>query len=187
LLIACGLSGSGKSRLGRALRESLPLIQVRSDVERKRLFAAQVGGDRVAIPGSGIYSREATELTYARLARVAESILRSGYDALVDATFLARSRRRAMGELATGLGAGFGILAMDAPIEILRQRVVRRLEEGCDASEATLKVLEAQAAGFEPLDSAEQGMALEIDSSDPPEMDWVLERIAEVTGIPLGD
>ena len=38
LLIACGLSGSGKSRLARELLQVLPIIHVRSDVERKRRF-----------------------------------------------------------------------------------------------------------------------------------------------------
>ena len=55
LLIACGLSGSGKTRLARELLQVLPIIHVRSDVERKRLLRAGPGAavrDGRVVPGS---------------------------------------------------------------------------------------------------------------------------------------
>ena len=185
LLITCGLSGSGKSRLGRKLREALPLIHLRSDVERKRLFAGLADGGPAGVSDCAIYSSRATERTYGRLAELAGSILDAGYDVLVDATFLSRKRRLAFRDLARWSGARFAILAMAAPIPILRERVVRRLEEGSDVSEATLRVLEGQIAAYESLDRGEREYVIEIDTSDPLGIDEVLERILALTRIPL--
>lgn len=185
LLIACGLSGSGKSRLGRRLREVLPLIHLRSDVERKRLFGLDPDARTTGAPGCGIYFPLATEWTYERLYRLAALTLRSGHDVLVDATFLARARRGRFRRLAQAQGAAFAILVLDAPIEILRRRVIRRLAEGCDASEASLAVLEHQRSNCECLDEVERSLALQIDSSEPPPFEAVLAAIESLTGIPL--
>lgn len=185
LLIACGLSGSGKSRLGRRLRETLPLVHLRSDVERKRLFWLTADARTTGAPGTGIYFPEATDWTYERLRRLTDMILASGYDVLVDATFLTRARRGAFQRLAEAHGAGFAILALDAPMDVLRRRVIRRLEEGCDASEASLAVLEHQRQCCECLDDAERALACVIDSSQPPPFEVVLVRIQTLTGIPL--
>jgi aminoglycoside phosphotransferase family enzyme/predicted kinase len=183
LLIVCGLSGSGKSRLGRRLREALPVIHVRSDVERKRLFGLAADERTGATPGSGIYFPQATAWTYERLHRLAALILASGYDVLVDATFLTRARRGLFRKLAETRNAAFAILVLDAPIEVLRRRVIRRLADGCDASEASLAVLEHQRACCECLDVAEQALAYKIDSSDPPPFEEVLAGIESITGI----
>ncbi len=187
LLIACGLSGSGKSRLAQRLREALPVIHLRSDVERKRLFGLAADAHTGSTPGSGIYFPQATTWTYERLHRLAALILASGYDVLVDATFLTRARRGAFRRLAEARGAGFAILVLDAPIEILRRRVIRRLAAGCDASEASLAVLEHQRSTCERLGETEQTLAFKIDSTDPPPIDVVLQQVESLTGITLGD
>ncbi len=187
LLIACGLSGSGKSRLGRRLREALPMVQLRSDVERKRLFGLDAGARTTTSPNSGIYFPQATEWTYQRLHRLADVVLGCGYDALVDATFLTRERRRAFRELANSRGAGYVVLGLSAPVEVLRRRVTRRLVEGCDASEASLAVLERQLAACEHLDPSEAAEAIQIDSSNPPDFQVVLARIADISGIAIED
>jgi hypothetical protein len=186
LLIACGLSGSGKSRLARRLREALPIIHLRSDVERKRLFGLAADARTTGAPGSGIYFPQATEWTYERLYRLAGLILASGYHTLVDATFLTRARRGVFRRLAEGRGLGFAILVLDAPIDVLRRRVMRRLADGCDASEATLAVLEHQRSYCECLDEGEQAIAYKIDSSDPPPFEEILARIIALTGIEPG-
>ncbi|MGE5153939.1 MAG: AAA family ATPase [Bdellovibrio bacteriovorus] len=185
LLVACGLSGSGKSRLGRRLREALPIIHLRSDVERKRLFGLAADARTTGALGSGIYFPQATEWTYQRLYRLADLLLASHYDVLVDATFLRRTRRGLFRRLAQIREAGFAMLVLDAPIEILRRRVVRRLAQGCDASEASLAVLEHQRQACECLDQGERELAYRIDSSDPPPLESILAAIESLTGVPL--
>jgi len=186
LLLSCGLSGSGKSQLAGDLRDHLPLIHLRSDVERKRLFGLAPEARSGVGVGTGIYFPQATEWTYQRLEALAVVILASGYDCLVDATFLTRARRTVFRDLASRQGAGFVVLALYAPMAVLRARVARRLAEGRDASEASIVVLERQAAARERLSRAERHTAITIDSTAPPTLDEILARIAAVTGVPLG-
>lgn len=72
---------------------------------------------------------------------------------IVDAAFLRREERAAFRSLAAARGAGFGILATEAPAAELRRRLTAR---SGDASEATVAVLEKQLAWFEPLDDDEE-------------------------------
>ncbi|MBK1723375.1 AAA family ATPase [Thiocystis violacea] len=177
LLIACGLPGSGKSRLSYRLREVRPMIHLRSDLERKRLFGLHELERTATQVGKGIYFPNATNWTYDRLHRLADAILASGYDVLVDATFIARERRERFHDLAAKHRAGFGILALDAPLDVLRERVMRRLSRGDDASEADLAVLERQHAGRQCLNDWERGYAVLVDTSREPQLVDVLSRI----------
>ncbi|MGQ9658905.1 MAG: bifunctional aminoglycoside phosphotransferase/ATP-binding protein [Thermochromatium sp.] len=178
LLIACGLPGSGKSRLSCQLREALPLlIHLRSDVERKRLFGLGELARTASSIDRGIYFPRATDWTYDRLHRLADSILASGYDVLVDATFIARRRRERFAALARRHRAGFAILALEAPLEVLRERVMRRLAQGTDVSEADLAVLERQHASRQPLTESEHRCALVIDTSRDNSLSEILARL----------
>ncbi|AFL73799.1 hypothetical protein Thivi_1828 [Thiocystis violascens DSM 198] len=182
LLIVCGVSGSGKSCLAMRLREALPLIHLRSDVERKRLFGLSETARTQSGVDSGIYFPSATNWTYERLHRLADAILANGYDVLVDATFIARERRERFMYLARKHRAAFAILALDAPIEVLRQRLMRRLELGNDASEADLAVLERQLALRQCLSEAEKPYAVMIDSTDTPPISEILASIEAILG-----
>lgn len=147
LTITCGPSGCGKtfassSRLASA--DFLHSVRIRSDVERKRLF----GLAPEAASGGTIYTAEATQRTYARLAELTELALAAGWSVIVDAAFLKRAERDAFRALAARCGAPFAILAPAAPPEELARRITARQN---DASEATVAVLEAQLHWFEPL------------------------------------
>jgi uncharacterized protein len=159
LLITHGLSGSGKTwastrwllaeASGRALR-------LRSDVERKRLHglsAQQASGSGL---NTGLYSPQAHTDTYAHLLARTQTWLTQGWTVVVDAAFLRRHERRAFDALAQRLGCPFHILAPEAPVDVLRQRISARQAQGTDASEATLAVLEQQLGWLEPLDEDER-------------------------------
>ncbi len=166
LLITHGVSGSGKTFVTQRIIEALDAIRVRSDIERKRLFGLAPAARSGAEFGAGIYTRDASTRTYDRLAGVAEEILASGFAAIVDATFLKRSERDRMRELAARRGIPFVILALDAPREVLRSRVQAREREARDASEAGIAVLERQLAVVEPLTVEERDCAIMLDRGD---------------------
>src|SRR5690606_25841275 len=155
LLIASGVSGSGKSSQSQPLVEQCGVIRVRADVERKRLFGLDAEVASGSALGGGLYSAEATARTYARLAELARTVVAAGYPVLLDATFLRRAQRRSLAELAEALGVPFVIFAFDAPPEVLRERVRRRAEAGKDASEADVAVLDAQLRAREPFEEEE--------------------------------
>lgn len=157
LAITCGVSGSGKSRIARELVGLTGAIQLRSDVERKRLAGLRAA----AASGGGIYTAEMTGRTYERLAALARAALAEGWPVVVDATFLERARRSAFRELAAALGVPFRILALEAAPAILERRVRERTG---DASEADVRVLHRQLARREPLADAERDAALTVDT-----------------------
>lgn len=164
LLITHGLSGSGKTTLSGQLATLLGAIRIRSDIERKRLF----GLDGMARSGSpldgGLYSPQGHRLTYQRLADLCKIVIEAGWPVIADAAFLQRAERQAFRVLAQDLDADYAILDLQAPPEVLRQRVAQRERTGNDASEATLAVLEKQLICDEALDERERRHALSIDA-----------------------
>ena len=155
LVLARGLSGSGKTVFSGLLVEELGAIRVRSDVERRRLHGLAAGEPSGAAVGGGIYAQDATRRTYARLADIARVVLDAGFPVVVDATFLLRADRDALRALARTVGATFAIAACEAPERVLRERVLARARAGGDASEATLDVLAKRLATAERLADAE--------------------------------
>jgi hypothetical protein len=174
LIIACGLSGAGKTWLANALREHLPLIHIRSDVERKRMFGLSADDRTASAPGAGIYDSEAGRRTYARLLELARDILANRYSVLVDATFLKAEQRKPFQRLAAELGCRFTILALDAPEVVLRRRISTRLASSTDASEAGLAVLDLQLASRERLEGHERSSAIYLNTAEPVSLDVLL-------------
>jgi aminoglycoside phosphotransferase family enzyme len=162
LIITHGLSGSGKSVAARNLVRQLGAVQVRSDVERKRLAGLPpLAGSRSPV-GGDIYTAELTDQTYRRLLQAAERILEAGFLALADATFLKQRQRRPFAELARRLGVKFLILDMQTPEQVMRERLRLRADRGGDPSEADERVLELQLAAAEPLTGEESACALVV-------------------------
>nr|WP_232470757.1 bifunctional aminoglycoside phosphotransferase/ATP-binding protein [Methylococcus sp. BF19-07] len=145
LIIMHGVSGSGKSHLAMQLAERERAIVIRSDVERKRLAL------RLQADPARMYLPEFTRATYDELLELATPALRAGLSVILDATFLERRYRDDARELADRTGAGFVIVAIDAPEPILRQRVLARQQAGADPSDADLGILEKQLRSRRPL------------------------------------
>ncbi|MGB4335112.1 MAG: AAA family ATPase, partial [Chromatiaceae bacterium] len=179
LCIIHGVSGSGKSRLALGLRACLPLIHLRSDIERKRLFG--LTAQARTHPGTvsaGIYAPDAGERTYGRLLALAETLLDAGYSPLVDATFLKGVQRAPFLDLAKAKDLPCQMLACEAPTEVLRERVLRRAAEGADPSEAGVDVLEAQLVSREALNADELALTLRVDTTQASCQEDVIQRLA---------
>lgn len=170
LLIACGVSGSGKTSQSQPLVEARGVIRLRSDVERKRLFGLAPEARSDSGLAAGLYNAEVGRATYARLADLATTVITAGRAALVDATFLHKAQRELFRTLARTLQVPCVTLVFEAPPEVLRERVRRRAALGGDASEADVSVLEAQLAQREPLDEDEARAALVVLTE--PRADW---------------
>jgi len=167
LMIAHGLSGCGKTTFTQPLVEALGAIRVRSDLERKRAQGiAPLASTRSGV-GTGLYSAVVNTATYRRLGELAQEALRAGFSVVVDAAFLKRTEREAFRAIAEQLDCPFAILDFHAPLEMLRARIVRRLERANDASEADLAVLDHQLAAREPLTPAEMDASFAVDATEP--------------------
>ncbi len=162
-----GFSGSGKSTVARQLVESLGAIQVRSDVERKRLFGLgqhETSGSGI---GQDIYTPDATSQTYTRLAELARTIIQAGFTVIVDASFLESVQRNKFMQLARQCNVPGILISCDAPVSVLRERIKRRSGHETDASEATLAVLQHQIQSHDVLTDEEQVNSLAVVSSKP--------------------
>jgi aminoglycoside phosphotransferase family enzyme/predicted kinase len=168
LLLMHGPSGSGKTVVAGELLEAAGAIRLRSDVERKRLHGLAPLEHAGAAPGAGIYGAAAAHDTYERLAVLAREALAAGYPVIVDATFLRRADRERFGALASRAGAQLRIAACTASAEVLRERVRAREQEGADASDAGVAVLEDQLRNLEPVDEPEAAAACRVDTSEAP-------------------
>ncbi len=162
LVLTHGLSGSGKSWFCAKQFNGQAAVIVRSDVERKRLAglcAEQSSGSGLT---GGIYKSEFSQQTYERLQNCAESIIKSGMMAVVDAAFLRQSQRQTFLNLAAKESIPVLILHFDIPEILLRSRIEQRLKRGRDASEADLSVLERQIEIVEPLTQSERLRTIRI-------------------------
>lgn len=147
LIITYGLSGSGKTSVAKTLASKIPAILIRSDIERNRMsFAKQ---ER--------YTKDNQKKVYQQLFFLTETLLNNNYSVIVDATFLCYEDRKLFKDLSKKLRIPFFILHCYTDIEILKQRIKKRLKESKDASEANLSVLEEQILNQkkEPLQDTE--------------------------------
>jgi len=155
LLILHGLSGSGKSYLARQIGDASGAICLRSDVERKRLFEQP----------QARYSEQANQATYQHLHHLAEKALHAGCPVIVDAAYLRRSEREAARMIAENAAVPWLILACEAPLPVMEQRIAERKRAGVDPSDADFAVLRAQQGFIEPLDTGEIPCSLCVDTS----------------------
>lgn len=160
MIVMHGLSGSGKSTIAAQLVEVLGAIQIRSDVVRKQLFDLAPAAQTDSALDQGIYTTDATELTYRSLQQIAQTIIDADFTVILDATFLQQSHRRQMLETQTSTACKRIIINCEAPNAELRQRIIERED---DPSEANLEVLEQQLLSRQPIDADDAALAEVID------------------------
>ncbi len=177
LLINHGLSGSGKSYGTQKLISMFCTIQIRSDVERKRLFAKHDQSAESNAVEQGIYTPELTRQTYDRLVALARILLAAGYSVIVDAANLQSWQRHLFIQLAAEMNVRSLILNYQASSDTLRQRVQQRAQKGSDVSDATLEVLEYQFKTRQALDNNEQNITITIDTENEIKLDEVIQKL----------
>ncbi|WP_028218981.1 bifunctional aminoglycoside phosphotransferase/ATP-binding protein [Paraburkholderia oxyphila] len=164
LLLCHGLSGSGKSLASRALATRMGAIRLSSDAERKRRAGLP---DATRLPTCA-YSASQIDAIYEGLLEHAQTVLESGYTAIVDATFLHEHNRAAFIALAQRLGMQIVILEFTADPATLFKRVAARAALGRDPSDADTAVLAGQLAQAQPLSATERALAIRFDTRVEP-------------------
>lgn len=156
LVATCGVSGCGKTTLARELVASTGAIQLRSDVERKRIFGmAPTDRPTSAEQSDALYTAAATQQTYERLAALARSMLANGSSVVIDAACTRRWQRDMIAKVAADAGVPLTWLAPQVSERELLARVAARRASGMDASDASADIVRAQLASFEPITTAE--------------------------------
>ncbi len=165
LILMHGVSGTGKTTVSTAVVKALNAVRVRSDVERKRLYADKIEGVPQETTES-LYTPVMTQATYNRLYDLTSAMLKAGYSVVVDAAFLRAGQRKPFIELTHERQIPFAILDVWAPDEVLAQRIEWRAKNHTDASDATIAVMEKQKAIQESLTESERSQTIRIDSTD---------------------
>jgi aminoglycoside phosphotransferase family enzyme/predicted kinase len=177
LIIAYGLSGSGKSTYTEKILESIGAVRIRSDVERKRQHGFSFADDTGSSINQGIYSPKSSEQTYTRLFELAKTIISAGYSVIVDACFLQGTMRGRFCNLAQDQDVSFVILEFQAKEDVLKQRIISRSNDKNEPSEADLNVLSHQLETYDPLDKSEYKYAITINTEKHIEISELVEMI----------
>lgn len=180
LILTHGYSGSGKSTIAGELAENLGAIQLRSDIERKRIYGYTAMESSGSGLDTGLYSSKAGQETYRKLAELARDVIAGGFPAIIDAAFLKAEQRKLFKSLATECGARFIIIDFQASPETLRQRVLTRQQQKTDPSEATLAVLAQQLQTAEALSDEEADGVISLNTESENSLETLLARLATV-------
>ena len=119
LILVSGLPGTGKSYFSRKLAERLPSVVAESDALRKGLFS------------NPTYTVQESQRLFNACHRLIEELLSSGMSVIFDATNLVEHHREPLYRIVQRLGAKLIIVQVEAPRELVRQRLQGR-EEGAD-------------------------------------------------------
>src|SRR5690606_4828899 len=187
LLITHGVSGSGKSTLTSQLVDRLGLIRLRSDLERKRLHGLTALDRSGSDLDGGIYTANATEATYQRLADLANNLLSQGYAVVVDAPFLRHTQRQLLELVAENQSVAFAILTCEAELDTIRQWIQERETSQQDASEAGLQVLEKQLRERDPLQGEELTHQIVARTDQPETLEPLLVRLGQRLTLSVAD
>jgi hypothetical protein len=117
LIIVSGLPGTGKSYLSGRLAERVPLLVLESDALRKTLFSPP-----------GYTSGESSQL-FSAIHLLVEELLRKGISLILDATNLSERFRERLYSIADRLDVRMVLVRVEAPPEVVRERLEGRAED----------------------------------------------------------
>ena len=161
-----GVSGTGKTTVSTEIVKAIGAIRIRSDVERKRLFAETLQSQAGGLQDAGLYHPTMTSHTYARLQDLARTLIQAKFFVVIDATFLRHHQRELFRQLAEEQGCKWVIVDVFAPEAVLTERIERRYREGQDTSDATVEVMKRQQETDESFTSEERSHVIRVDSTN---------------------
>lgn len=164
LVIAVGVSGSGKSRFTANLVDRLGAIRLCSAVERRRLAGLDPQPETMP-PSVDIFTAKATEQTYRRLAELAGTSLDAGLSVCMDGTFLRRWQRDLLRQQAEARGLPCLIISFEADKASLQRRIEKRARRHQLPVEDSLAILMRQLALFEAFGDEERLHLVHLDTT----------------------
>lgn len=162
LILMSGISGSGKSTTAKYLARELQAIQIRSDAVRKHLGGISLeerGGD-------DLYTAEMTEKTYARLLNLGVMLARQGFNVILDAKYDQRHLRQDAIAQGEKYQLPLQIIYCTAPLEVVQERLAKRVG---DIADATIDLLPSQLQQAEEFTAEEQPYVQIWDTTQPPQ------------------
>ncbi len=134
-----GLPGTGKSYFCTRLTEKLPLTILESDALRKALFS----------PPS--YSLEESSRLFRAIHSLIERLLKKGIPIILDATNLSERHREYLYSIADRLDVKLVLVRVEAPPEVVRERLKGRSENSGSKSDADWVVYQRMKTSVEKV------------------------------------
>lgn len=123
-IVVSGLPGTGKSYFCSKLAERLPLAILESDALRKVLFS------------SPSYNSPENARLFSAIHRLTKRLLEKGVSLVSDATNLSEPHRQYLYDIADQSGARLILVRVEAPPQLVRERLESRLENPQNKSDA---------------------------------------------------
>jgi len=124
LVVISGLPGTGKSYFSKQLAERIPFLVLESDALRRALFSP---------PG---YSSQESSQLFQAIYRLVEELLERGIPLILDATNLSERLRERLYSIADRLSIKLVLVRVEAPPEVVRERLERRAGDSDSRSDA---------------------------------------------------
>ncbi len=149
IIMMSGLSGAGKTTVASKKATELNAIHIRTDAVRKHLanIPLQTKGEET------IYSQAMTAKTYQKLLDLAKILTPQGFTVILDGKFDRTLMRKPVLDFALNNNIDLEIIYCQAPLEVLRDRILQRDN---DISDATPELLTQQQAQWEGFTEAEK-------------------------------
>jgi predicted kinase len=116
---------------------------------------------------TGLYTPAVTERVYRRLTREAEKSIREGSGAILDATFIERSKREKIVRTAAKTNTPLFVIECRAADETTEKRLAQRAAEGKDLSDGRWEIYIKQKAAYEPMEEFPEANRLVLDTARP--------------------
>ncbi len=123
-IVVSGLPGTGKSYFCSQLAERLPFVILESDALRKALFL------------SPSYDPEESSRLFRAVHLLIERLLKKGVPLILDATNLSERHREYLYSIAERLDVKLVLVRVEAPPQVVYERLKTRLENSRDKSDA---------------------------------------------------
>ena len=123
-IVVSGLPGTGKSHFCSKLEESLSFLILESDALRKTLFSVPC------------YSRQESSHLFQTIHVLIERLLKRGVSLILDATNLSERYRERLYSIADRLDVKLILVWVEAPPQIVHERIKNRLEDSKAKSDA---------------------------------------------------
>ena len=139
LVVVSGLPGSGKSYFCSKLAERLPFLILESDALRKTLFP---------VPS---YSAWESSQLFRAIHLLVERLLKRGIPLILDATNLSERNREYLYSIADRLDVKLILARVEAPPEVVRERLETRLQDSGSKSDADWAVYRRMKSSVEKI------------------------------------
>ena len=138
LILVCGLPGTGKSTVSKAIAEKTGAVLFNTDVVRKELFPRPA------------YTQEEKDLVYRMLFEMAEKFLKQSKNVVLDGTFYKKELRSRVKAIAQRNKSGFAIIEVVCSEKTAKCRLDDRAKSE-SLSDADFCVYRKIREQFEPI------------------------------------